>query len=516
MMLFISKISDIFIYVLNTSLNGVLAIFAVVILRGLLYKAPKSVRPGLWIIAALRLIFPATFGVFTALLNISSDAYFIVSAGDNDNITRLFPIGRVQLPPSSALSGSVAKLSVLNCAAVIWLVGLSLFFAYAALKYRALKRNLKEAVPYPSEYEFTRGIPVYTSDNISSPFVAGILKPIIYLPRNIQRENTEYVLCHEAMHIRRKDYIFKFLSFLILGGHWFNPFVWMAFSLFGSDIEMACDEKSVAYLGENSRKNYSLALLSMSAEKGTIARRPLYFGEGSVKGRVKNVLLCKKTKPSVWILAGFAALCFGFWVYTHPVSVLKNNSVDYNQKGTVIEFPAYQDGKNDYNSRIYDVTPFSLGITLPRGRYAEEPEEKAAGAPWTPVLIYNSAGEQIGTIGYGVFEDVPELSQDEIYKAAFRELRLSSRVLWLQNYTPVHTDEFCQTATSKTLVSDAYINPDNYRGNTPRSEFTEYPTATVFDRSMGVWAVAVFAPGSMTDGALSAVAGSMTIGSSAE
>lgn len=512
MMLFISKISDIFIYVLNTSLNGVLAIFAVVILRGLLYKAPRSVRPGLWIIVALHLIFPATFGVFTALLNISSDAYFIVSAGGTDNIINLFPAGTVQLSPSG-VSGAGAKLSVLNCAAVIWLAGLLLFFAYSALKYMVLKRNLKEAVPYRSEFEFTREIPVYTSDNISSPFVAGIFKPIIYLPGNIRRENAEYVLCHEVMHIKGRDYIFKFLSFLILGRHWFNPFVWMAFSLFGSDIEMACDEKSVAYLGENSKKNYSLALLSMAAEKGAKVRRPLYFGEGSVKARVKNVLACKKAKPAVWILAGLAALYFGFWVYTHPVSILKNKNADY-QDGTLIEFPAYQDGRNDYNSRIYDVTPFSLGITLPQGRYVKEPEEKSVGAPWTPVLIYNSAGEQIGTIGYGIFEDVPELSQDEIYKAAFRELRLSSRVLWLQDYTPVHTDEFYQTATSKTLVSDAYINPDSYRGNTPQSEFTEYPTTTLFDRSMGVWVVAVFAPGSMADGDLSAAARSMTIVSS--
>ena len=515
MMLFISKVSDIFIYVLNTSLNGVLAILAVVLLRGLLYKAPKSVRPGLWIIAALRLIFPATFGIFTALLNISSDAYFIVSVGGTDNITKLFPAGTVQLSPSG-VSGAGAKFSVLNCAAVIWLAGLLLFFAYAALKYMVLKRNLKEAVPYRSEFEFTKEIPVYISDKISSPFVTGIFKPIIYLPGNIRRENTEYVLCHEVMHIKGRDYIFKFFAFLILGRHWFNPFVWVAFSLFGSDIEMACDEKSVAYLGENSKKNYSLALLSMAAEKGAKVRRPLYFGEGSVKARVKNVLACKKAKPAVCILAGLGALCFGFWVYTHPISVLKNNSVDYRQDGTVIEFPAYQDGRNDYNSRIYDVKPFSLGITLPQGRYAEEPEEKSVGAPWTPVLIYNSAGEQIGTKGYGIFEDVPELSQDEIYKAAFRELRLSSRVLWLQDYAPVHTDKFCQTATSKTLVSDAYINPDSYRGNTPRSEFTEYPTATLFDRSMGVWVVAVFAPGSMTDRDLSAAAGSMTIDSSSK
>ena len=511
MMLFISKISDIFIYVLNTSLNGVLAIFAVVILRGLLYKAPRSVRPGLWIIAALRLVFPSTFGFLTALLNVFSASYVIVSpSGGSDNIASLFPIGTVQLSPYG-VSGAGAKFSVLNCAAAIWFVGLLLFFAYAALKYMVLKRNLKEAVPYRSEFEFTKEIPVYTSDKISSPFVTGIFKPIIYLPRNIRRENTEYVLCHEVMHIKGRDYIFKFLSFLILGRHWFNPFVWVAFSLFGSDIEMACDEKSVAYLGENSKKNYSLALLSMAAEKGAKVRRPLYFGEGSVKARVKNVLACKKAKPAVWILAGLAALCFGFWVYTHPISVLNNKSANH-QEGTLIEFPAYQDGRNDYNSRIYDVKPFSLGIPLPQGRYAKEPEEKSVGAPWTPVLIYNSAGEQIGTVGYGIFEDVPELSQDEIYKAAFRELRLSSRVLWLQDYTPVHTDEFCQTATSKTLVSDAYIKPDSYRGNTPRSEFTEYPTATLFDRSMGVWVVAVFAPGSMTARDLSAAAGSMTIG----
>lgn len=515
MTVFITKISDIFIYVLNASLNGILAILAVMALRRLLYKAPKSMRPGLWVIAALRLVFPATFGFLTALLNAFSVSYAIVApSGGSDNIVSLLPVGTIQLSPSAV--GTGANFSVLNCATAIWFVGLLLFLAYSAVKYGFLKINLKGATPYSGDFQLIKNIPVYTSDKISSPFVAGFLKPVIYLPQDISDENIEYVLCHEAMHIKRKDYIFKFLAFLILRRHWFNPFVWLAFSLFGSDIEMACDEKSVAYLGEKSKKNYSLALLSMAAENGTKLRRPLYFGEGSVKARVKNILAYKKARPAVWVLAAIGAVCLFFWLYVHPVSVLKNDSIDYHREGTLIEFPAYQEGKNDYNSRIYDITPFSLDITFPWERYVEEPEEKNVGAPWTPVLIYNSAGEQIGTIGYGIFEDVPELGQDEIYKAAFRELRLSSRVLWLQDYTPVRTDEFCQTATSKTLVSDAYTNPDDYRGNTPEADFTEYPTATVFDRNMGVWAVAVFAPGSITDEDLAAMARSMTINSAVE
>ncbi len=50
-------------------------------------------------------------------------------------------------------------------------------------------------------------------DEIDSPFLLGIIKPHIFLPSGIKKENYEYILAHENMHIKRGDHIWKTLGF---------------------------------------------------------------------------------------------------------------------------------------------------------------------------------------------------------------------------------------------------------------------------------------------------------------
>jgi len=63
-----------------------------------------------------------------------------------------------------------------------------------------------------------------------------------------------YILLHEQIHIRRKDYIIKILAFLILSIHWFNPLVWIAFRLMSKDMELSCDERVLKEMDENIKK----------------------------------------------------------------------------------------------------------------------------------------------------------------------------------------------------------------------------------------------------------------------
>ncbi len=55
-------------------------------------------------------------------------------------------------------------------------------------------------------------------------------------------------------------------------------------------MEMSCDEAVLRKLGMDSKKEYSLSLLSLSSEKTVFRGSPLAFGEGKVKSRVKNIL----------------------------------------------------------------------------------------------------------------------------------------------------------------------------------------------------------------------------------
>ena len=68
-----------------------------------------------------------------------------------------------------------------------------------------------------------------------------------------------YVIAHEKAHIKRKDYLFKPVSFILLSVYWFNPLLWVCYVLLCRDIEVACDEKVLRSIGEEAKSGYSTA-----------------------------------------------------------------------------------------------------------------------------------------------------------------------------------------------------------------------------------------------------------------
>ena len=143
-------------------------------------------------------------------------------------------------------------------------------------------------------------------------FVMGILHPTIYLSAELAGESREIVLCHERVHLQRRDYLVKPVALLICCVHWFNPLVWLAFYLMNMDCEMSCDEKVVKLLGEESKKVYSYTLLNEASDGGWKRYRGgticalLSFGEDHVKNRIRHVLDYRK--PPFWILLGAVAV----------------------------------------------------------------------------------------------------------------------------------------------------------------------------------------------------------------
>ena len=183
--------------------------------------------------------------------------------------------------------------------AVRWCIGTLAMAAYCVVSYWRLKLKLKEAVRV--------GEGVYESEWIKSAFVLGIIKPIIYIPRDLPEADREYVIAHERVHISRFDYILKPLGFLILALHWYNPTVWLAYLLYCRDIELACDEKVIKGYTVEQVKGYSRALVACGEGHSRMLVCPIAFGEVGIKERVKNILNYKK--PAFWIVVGAIALC---------------------------------------------------------------------------------------------------------------------------------------------------------------------------------------------------------------
>ena len=191
---------------------------------------------------------------------------------------------------------------------MVWLAGMLGFLGYHAYSYLRMRHRIRR--PDSGVRQVGPGICEIDGGHLS--FVMGLIHPVIYLSSGLDPESRKVVLCHERVHLQRRDYLFKPAALVICCVHWFNPLVWLAFYLMNMDCEMSCDEKVVKLLGEESKKIYSYTLLEEASGgewkryRGGSICALLSFGEDHVKNRIRHVLDYRK--PPFWMLVGAAAV----------------------------------------------------------------------------------------------------------------------------------------------------------------------------------------------------------------
>ena len=311
--------NELFLKIINMSISASWLVMAVLILRLVLKKAPKWVNVLLWGIVAVRLICPFSFESALSLIPSAetfpekaiSGPSFDVQTGIthvdnriNDYLGDRYFEG-VTVPANNGNH-------MMNILSIVWTIGILLLIAYTVISYWRLHREIDTAVRYKDN--------LFQSENVSSPFVLGLIKPRIYLPFNMNGQDLEHVVAHEQAHIHRKDHWWKPLGFLLLTIHWFNPFMWLSYVLLCRDIELACDEKVIRELGNEQRADYTQALVACSINRRTIAACPLAFGEVGVKERVKSVMNYQKPAFGIVILAVIACVGVAVCFLTNPIT----------------------------------------------------------------------------------------------------------------------------------------------------------------------------------------------------
>ena len=106
---------------------------------------------------------------------------------------------------------------------------------------------------------------LYESDRVTVPVTIGWLRPRILLPldwRDWSRDKLDAVLAHEGAHARRHDGLVAALAHVNRCVFWFHPLAWMLEHRLAMLAEQACDESSVATLGDRNR--YAQLLLEMA------------------------------------------------------------------------------------------------------------------------------------------------------------------------------------------------------------------------------------------------------------
>ncbi len=300
--------NELFLKIINMSISASWLVLAVLILRFVLKKAPKWINVLLWGIVAIRLICPFSFestlsiipSAETIPLNICMDTTPTINSGISAINNAVNPIISQSNTPMAGASVNPLQITI-GIYEYIWIFGMIALALYTAISYWRLRRKVDTAVRYKDN--------IFQSENVSFPFVLGIIKPRIYLPFKMNGQYLEHVVAHEQAHICRKDHWWKPLGFLLLMIHWFNPLMWLAYVLLCRDIELACDEKVIKELGNEQRGDYTQALVACSVNRRMIAACPLAFGEVSVKERVKSVMNYKKL--AFWVIIISVIVCVG-------------------------------------------------------------------------------------------------------------------------------------------------------------------------------------------------------------
>lgn len=291
--------TDLFLKLLNMSINAGWVVLAVLVLRLILNKAPKFIRPIMWSLVGIRLAFPISIESVLSLLPSSETvppeivyqkAPTIHTGVEFINST-VNPIisGSLAATPENSINPIQILLFI---ATNIWVVGIAAMLIYAVISYLKIKLKVREGILLKDN--------IYICDSIPTPFILGMIKPKIYLPSALGDSDAEYVIAHEKAHLSRLDHLWKPIGFLLLTIYWFNPLMWVAFILLCRDIELATDEKVINSSTEDIKKPYSEALINCSAQKRFLSACPLAFGETGVKGRIKSVLSYKK--PAFWVI----------------------------------------------------------------------------------------------------------------------------------------------------------------------------------------------------------------------
>ena len=299
--------SGIFLKLLNLSISASWLVLVVLALRLVLKRAPKWVNVLLWGMVALRLMLP--FSIESALSLIPSAETLspeVVQFDPAPTITSGVELIDNAVNPSLSESFAAAPLASVNplyvwtyLAGWVWLIGLAAMLAYALVSYLRLRRRVSASIPLREN--------IYVCDEVPSPFILGIVHPRIYLPSELDEAQRGSVLSHERAHLARRDHWWKPLGYALLAVYWFNPLLWLAYTLLCRDIELACDERVLRGMDAGQVKDYSSALLACSVPRRMLAACPLAFGEVGVGARVKNALRYKK--PAFWVVAASVAVC---------------------------------------------------------------------------------------------------------------------------------------------------------------------------------------------------------------
>lgn len=339
---------------LEIMITSSVLILALVLFRRLCWgKISRRLQYGLWILVLVRLLVPAQFLTSPfSIMNIwehakdaeyvreqqisreevlpnsekqlGTDETYIKEEPTATEVLKAPDLSHMTNPYITEASGSVHTAVKVDREATLRMALFGVYLAGVVLSGGCIlwcNINFRRRLVRDRQFIGREGrVKIYWTSHVSSPCLYGVFKPGVYMTEQalLSEERKEHTLIHEMTHYRHLDHIWAVVRTLCLVLYWFHPLVWVAARLSMEDSELACDEGTLALLGEEKREAYGHTLIEMTIER-TKSHRLLYCatdmvnGKEEIKKRITAIAFYKK--PMIWVavivivFAGVLAAC---------------------------------------------------------------------------------------------------------------------------------------------------------------------------------------------------------------
>ena len=260
--------------------------------------------------------------------------------------------------------------------------GIILRLAWLGIGLLRLRSIVANAVPAPSldhggdAAAIGVAAAVMISGDLEGPATVGVRRPVILVPRSVLQMPAvvqRAILCHELLHVKRRDWLHTIVEELWCAVLWFHPGARVIASRLSLARETVVDELTI--LITRDRRAYAEALLAFSDPQPHLIGATPFIGRHTLSQRIA---LIAEEAP----MSRHRAL-FGFAIAL--VAVLGSTATAVNR------FP--MSATLQGQEKVYDPGP-DAGITLPRvvrevkPNYTPEAKaQKIQGSVWLKIIV---------------------------------------------------------------------------------------------------------------------------------
>ena len=228
----------------------------------------------------------------------------------------------------------------------------------------------------------------FISHEIDSPATVGIFSPMVILPGSfpgMSEPCREAIVCHELLHVRRRDWALIVVEEIVRSIYWFHPAVWWLLGRIHLAREQSVDREVVRLTGR--RQPYLDSLLEIARSRGRpkAVPAPLFLRERHLVQRV--ALLIKEVSMNrlrlavsltgiAVLLAGTVRLAAGWFPLTGETEIAQQQPNPENSQ------PARDTIKPSIKPTPVSKVQVAANTHVCRSAVAESRKSRRPGAQW--------------------------------------------------------------------------------------------------------------------------------------